>query len=529
MKKIYLAFVTVFLLSLSVKAQVMAFQYPSEDLNEETIEQIVKTSRAKGTQEWELVRLREHLYKRLEKLRKGEIQAQSQRGVNPSPLACNSCTNVGFESGNTSGWTLTSGDINYVTLPCNTCATGAGGIANVVNSTSTVGTVCTSGIDACSGLPVVAPGGGNNSLLLNDNTMGGKMQEIKYPLNITAANNVITYQYLAVLEDGGHAATDQPYFFSQVLDGSNNAIACTYYMQSASASISGWTPSSSCASTNYKGWVTVTLDMTSYIGQCVTLEFLVSDCNQGGHFGYAYIDANCDQIVANNTVTICPGSTQLCGPSGYNTYSWTGPVTGNTMCLNTGTAGQYTLTCTGQCPAPTRFYTVNIAPTPTLTVNSPTICAGGAGASLTASGAVSYTWSPTTGLTGTGGTVTANPATTTTYTLTGANAGGCTSSVTTVVTVNGSASVTVNNPTICPGNTVALTASGASTYTWSPSATLSSSTGSVVVASPTTTTVYTINATSAGGCTAVGHATVTIGGSLTPTVNSPSYCAGGSA
>src|SRR5207253_8487539 len=114
-----------------------------------------------------------------------------------------------------------------------------------------------------------------------------------------------------------------------------------------------------------KGWITVTLDLTSYIGQNVTIESLVSDCNQGGHYGYCYIDGDCSQIQVNNTVTICPGSTQLCGPSGFNTYSWTGPVTGSTMCLNTSTAGNYTLVTTGQCPAPTRYYTVTISPTPT--------------------------------------------------------------------------------------------------------------------------------------------------------------------
>jgi hypothetical protein len=60
--------------------------------------------------------------------------------------------------------------------------------------------------------------------------------------------------------------------------------------------------------------------------------------------------------------------------------------------------------------------------------------------------------------------------------------------VNTTPTVNIAASST----TICTGQTSTLTASGATNYSWSPSTTLSSSSGSVVVANPTATTIYTI-------------------------------------
>jgi type IX secretion system substrate protein len=61
--------------------------------------------------------------------------------------------------------------------------------------------------------------------------------------------------------------------------------------------------------------------------------------------------------------------------------------------------------------------------------------------------------------------------------------------------ISAPAVVTVNAPALCIGNTSTLTANGATTYTWSPATTLSATTGSVVVANPTLTTTYSVNAT----------------------------------
>src|SRR5258706_8017823 len=45
---------------------------------------------------------------------------------------------------------------------------------------------------------------------------------------------------------------------------------------------------------------------------------------------------------------------------------------------------------------------------------------------------------------------------------------------------------------ICVGQSTMLTASGANTYTWSPSTALSATTGSSVSANPSSTTTYTV-------------------------------------
>ncbi|MFN8713909.1 MAG: beta strand repeat-containing protein, partial [Bacteroidota bacterium] len=61
-----------------------------------------------------------------------------------------------------------------------------------------------------------------------------------------------------------------------------------------------------------------------------------------------------------------------------------------------------------------------------------------------------------------------------------------------------------------PGGTpAALTAAGASTYTWAPATGLSATTGTTVNASPAATTSYTVTGTDANGCTATAVTTIT--------------------
>jgi hypothetical protein len=85
---------------------------------------------------------------------------------------------------------------------------------------------------------------------------------------------------------------------------------------------------------------------------------------------------------------------------------------------------------------------------------SPSICVpGNAGTTLSASGALTYAWSPTTGLTpstGIGSSVAALPSLTTLYTVVGTDAVGCTSSAT--VSVNVVLGMNLSGPTASPSN-----------------------------------------------------------------------------
>src|SRR6185503_15515413 len=126
-------------------------------------------------------------------------------------------------------------------------------------------------------------------------------------------------------------------------------------------------------------------------------------------------------------------------------------------------------TVSGTMPGCTSTQTINIAvnPTPTLSITDPygaalttgTVCAGGS-EYITASGAVSYTWSPAGTLSTTSGNATfATPTVTTTYSLSG-KTGSCTSVVPFTVTVLATPSPVLVAPSasVCLNSSVTINA-----------------------------------------------------------------------
>jgi len=166
--------------------------------------------------------------------------------------------------------------------------------------------------------------------------------------------------------------------------------------------------------------------------------------------------------------------------------------------------------CTG-----TGSLNVNVLAAPQINVTaSPASICEGANTTLTAvGGGPNYTWTPSTGLSGTtGSTVTASPATTTTYTVTSpAGANSCAAAGSVTVTVNSLPGLDAGaNVSICTGASTSLTASGASTYVWSPAAGLSATNQATINANPSVTTTYTVTGTSATGCVSTDEVTVTV-------------------
>jgi gliding motility-associated-like protein len=168
----------------------------------------------------------------------------------------------------------------------------------------------------------------------------------------------------------------------------------------------------------------------------------------------------------------------------------------------------------------TAITTVTVISNLSISVNSPTVCAGSM-AQLVASGASAYTWQ--TGITSTGiNTAQVSPAATTTYTVSG-NTNNCNATTTFTVHIAPNLSLTVNSPSICNGQTATLNANGASNYTWSAGATPTIS-GSAT-ASPTTSTTYTINGNT-GACTGSITAIVTVNQLPIIAVSNISVCNG---
>jgi len=227
--------------------------------------------------------------------------------------------------------------------------------------------------------------------------------------------------------------------------------------------------------------------------------------------------------ICNGSMTTVPVIFTFTGNPPWNLTYTDGatPVTVNGITtspytINTSTPGTYTVTsisdihCTGTSSGSA---TVSVNSTLSITVSppNPVICLGDS-VILTANGADTYTWNPSNDLSATtGATVTAFPHTMSTYTVSGSSISGCTGSTT--VTINISSGVMVGyspqNPVICEGSSVQIQAFGASSYLWSPPNGLSSTTNSLVNASPLTTTTYTITG-DPNGCSGSTWVTVTV-------------------
>ncbi len=129
------------------------------------------------------------------------------------------------------------------------------------------------------------------------------------------------------------------------------------------------------------------------------------------------------------------------------------------------------------------------------------ICQG-RGQAITATGAASYTWSPATGLScATCASPIATPAVATVYQVTGKNLQGCVAKDSITISVKYPFQMKYSKgDTLCVGESVELSASGAASYAWSPSAGLSSSDKPKVTARPNSTTNYMLVGTDDLGC-----------------------------
>ncbi len=222
--------------------------------------------------------------------------------------------------------------------------------------------------------------------------------------------------------------------------------------------------------------------------------------------------------ISVNSATICSGSSATVIASGATTYNWNTGATTATISVSPTSTTNYTVTGASWTCTNTKTLSVTVKPSPVVSVNSTTVCAG-ITSSLTASGATTYSWS--TGATS--ASISVTPASTSVYTVTGTTSG-CTNIKTTTVTVNPAPVISVNSATICSGATATLTANGAVTYAWN-----TGSTSSNITASPTSNTTYTVSGTSSAGCTSTSTTSIIVSTAPPVTVNAASICTGSSA
>lgn len=220
--------------------------------------------------------------------------------------------------------------------------------------------------------------------------------------------------------------------------------------------------------------------------------------------------------IAGST-SVCAGNSATLTASGATTYSWSTGATTASISVTPSVNTIYSVNGTSVGCSANASQTINVN-TPTVAIAGASVVCLGNSLTLTASGANSYSWSngPNTAVN------IVSPTTNTIYNVSGTDANGCTGSASRSVNVI-SVSVSITGPsTVCAGSNVILTASGASSYSWSNGATTAS-----ISVSPSVTSIFTATGTTAG-CVGSGIQTVSVT-TVSVSITGPStVCAGSS-
>ncbi len=472
-------------------------------------------------------------------------------------------------SGTTVGATPTAtGTIGYTVN-----ATSAAGCTNTaaqnitVNALPIVVIAPASSGTLCSGTTITLTGSGASSYAWQS-PAGGGLSGSGTVVNITPTSSPVTYTLIGTAANTCTNSTVQtitvvatPTVIVSNPSATQSSTLCngnSVVLTATGAGTFSWTPATGLSATTGSAVTaspTNTASPTIYTVTGTSAAGCVSPASSQGTFTVTVNPLPTISINSTPATSVCLNSSLTFTASGANTYTWSSPAGGG-LASTSGANVSATPTVTGNITytvnatsvagcTNTAVKTISVSPLPIVVItpaSSGTLCSG-TSITLTGSGATGYTWQAPAGggLTGSGSVVSIAPtASPLTYTVIGTAANSCTNSAVKTITVVATPTVTVSNPsatqssTLCSGNSVVLTATGAGTFSWTPATGLSSTTGNTVTASPTNTTsatIYTVTGTSAAGCVSPapsqGTFTVTINSTPTITsVSSTSACAG---
>ncbi len=249
----------------------------------------------------------------------------------------------------------------------------------------------------------------------------------------------------------------------------------------------------------------------------------VSDNNGCSSTAQTTVTVNASPVAtASSNSAVCAGATLNLTAGGGVNYIWSGPDSfsnsnQNPSIVNAALAagGLYTVTVTDNngCSATAQTtVTVNANPIATASADS-SLCAG-ATLNLISGGGTNYSWSgPNSFSSSTQDTSITNVTTAAggLYTVTVADNNGCSATAYVNVTVNSLPVAYAGSDTaVCSGRSVNLFASGGTIYAWSPATGLSNASVQNPVATPSSTTIYTVTVTNSNSCSATDNVTITV-------------------
>lgn len=280
-----------------------------------------------------------------------EIFRNKKKDETPIPMKNANCPNAGFEDlVFNPQWT---GGIATVTTAYNNTTIVSNGFNAAYNDNQSRHTILTAppvnnnpingaivgydpvAINPATGIaeiPFIAPGGNGSSVRLGNAASGYQRERLTYVINVTPTNKSFYYQFAVVLQNPAtHAFNEQPYFKIQFLDSTGALVggSCGEFNVVSSQAVTDTSfkqAQGGSSAIYYRPWDRVDVDLTQYVGQQITVQFETADCGQGGHYGYAYVDAGCQESI-DLQANYCDSDPYaiLVAPPGFPSYQWYGP------------------------------------------------------------------------------------------------------------------------------------------------------------------------------------------------------------
>lgn len=243
------------------------------------------------------------------------------------------CRTIGFEEGSFQGWERLTAEMSPYVFPV-TLHLAPGSLHP---SNDQYGHIITSRSDGYDPnvkepVPVVAPGS-QHSVRIGDLEAGGYVDQIRTTFVVPAEKPLLRYQVAVVLQNPNHRIDHQPGFSLLIRTLAGDTIRCGYYEAVATNQTAGFTYQEKDTNFDrllYRNWTSHVLDLRDYVGQTLNLEVTTHDCTEGGHYGYAYFDAQClaMAIMASSSCSPQASLMHLTAPAGFDRYRWsTGDTT----------------------------------------------------------------------------------------------------------------------------------------------------------------------------------------------------------
>jgi hypothetical protein len=262
---------------------------------------------------------------------------------------------------------------------------------------------------------------------------------------------------------------------------------------SANTVCEGSTATISVSGADTYSWSTGATGASISVNPAVLTSYTVTGTTFAGCSGTAVLTVTVNPLptVSVTSGTICAGSSFVMVPGGAVTYSYSGGSATVSPIADT----DYTVTGTdtnGCEDTAVSSVAVNALPVLTTFSDDSVICSGQS-ATLSVTGADTYTWSTNENA----ASIVVTPTVQTTYTVIGTDTNGCAGTAVSLVIVNALPVLIASsdNPVICSGQSATLSVAGADTYTWS-----TNENAATIVVTPTVQTTYTVVGTDTNGC-----------------------------